>query len=503
MFGSRTAWRRIACVIGGLCLGGALALPIELRAEEVAPPVLFRPIDDNGKNKGKEEGEKGKKEDKKEAEAKRGLGQGLPSQFAGVPVLDLASCKAIALTKQPALAAGQAAHQAALARQHGLDTIKVPRFLARDLPIRKQQAAVGVQVTQLDVDRVQLDVVYSVTFCYLTAQYATEQRYLLESVRERLVKLQQGVEAGIEAGKTNIRKEDVARVRSSLNVLDAHIQEAISGEQRAMSGLREAMGVDPYSPLIIRATGLYRLRPDLDRDQMIAHALARRPEIQQVTLMSQVHGLEVEAQSLKRLFPTAPTFASGSDLHARLLPAGSYDEHYRPAAVGLDMPVTINGNCAARAEVASAYEQRSGSVVEKTKNLLVLETEQAYARYLEACKKLPLLEEAADNAQEVFAATNRAYQVAGKSTITPRDWILAGTQVTELRSQVNLARYQLLIALAGLERATACGYQPAFELAPTTDPLKKERQEEKKDNGKKNDNDVDAGKLDAPKKENN
>jgi outer membrane protein TolC len=467
MFGSRKAWRRIACLLGGLCLGGALSLPGELRAEAAAPPSQTNGNDNK----------------------KPGLGVALPPQLSGVPVLDLASCKAIALSKQPAIGAAQASYQAALARQRGLDTICVPRFLARDLPIRKTQAAVGVSAAQLEIQRVQLDAVYAVTFGYLSAQYAAEQHALLDSSRTRLVELKDGVKAGLDAGKTNIREEDLPRVDVYLGIVDGRIEESVQGEQRAMSALREALAADPHSPLVLRATGLFRLEPDLSKDQLVADALARRPEVQQATLLSQTHALEVEAQGMKRLFPTSPTFASGSDIHSRPLPAGSYDEQYKPAALGPEMPVTINGDCGARAEIARAYEQRSGSLLEKTRNLIVLETEQAYFRYLEARRKLPVLQEAARKAQEVFDATDKSFK-AGRREVAVRDWLQAGSQVTEVKSQVNQVRYQLLVALAGLERATACGYQPGFELAPTTDPPEQKRKE-KKENDKE--------KIDSPK----
>jgi hypothetical protein len=71
--------------------------------------------------------------------------------------------------------------------------------------------------------------------------------------------------------------------------------------------------------------------------------------------------------------------------------------------------------------------------------------------------------------------------------------------MTELRSQVNQARYQLLIALAGLERATACAYQPGFETAPTTDAAESDEKKKDKDEDK-NDKDKNGEKLGNPKK---
>jgi outer membrane protein TolC len=197
-------------------------------------------------------------------------------------------------------------------------------------------------------------------------------------------------------------------------------------------------------------------------------------------LLAQVHGLEIDAQAARKL-PQAQTFAAGSDIHSRPLPAGSYDERYSPAAVGPEMPANLAGNRDSRVQVAQIYAQRAGHVADKTRNLIRLETEQAYLRYLENARRLGPLLEAVDRAQAVFDAVRAAFEKGERAT-TVRDWLSAGSLVTELRSQVNQVRYQMLIALAGLERATAGAFRAGFEHAPTSDP--EERKEDSKDSDK-------------------
>jgi outer membrane protein TolC len=462
MFGCLPDWRRFhGHLLGSLAVPGLLAITAEIlertngsEPAPLSPPAVVTPV--------------------------------VP---AGVPVLDLKSCKALALVRQPAIAAAQASLSAAAARQHALDTIHIPRFLARDLPTRRQQAAVGISIAQAEVQRVQIDTLYSVTFSYLSAQYALEQRQLLDSSRERLDKLMEGVQAGLKAGKTNIRKEDEQRVESYLLVVKSKREEAIQGEQRALSSLREAIGADPHAPLMLTAIGQPRVRPLVAKNVVICQALTLRPEILQSSLLAQVHSLEVEAQNVHKLIPQSQTFAAGSDIHVRPLPAGSYNEQYSPAAVGPEMPANLAGKKCSRVEIAEIYAQRAGTVAEKTRNLLRLETEQAYLRYVETSNRLPSLIEAADKAQEVFDAVDASFQKGERAT-TVRDWLTAGSLVTELRAQVNTTRYQMLVALAGLERATAGAFCAGFETAPTTDPEKigkKEKEEEKEKNDKDKD----------------
>jgi outer membrane protein TolC len=411
-----------------------------------------------------------------------------------VPVLNLAGCKALALARQPAIAAAQASFNAAVARQSALETIRVPRFLVRDLPTRKQQAAVGLSIAQAEVDRVKIDTLFSVTYTFLSVQYAVEQGQLLDGARERLDKLMEGVKAGLKAGKTNVRKEDEARVQTYQLLVKSRREEALNGEQRAGSALREAIGIDAHTPLLLSCGGQFRVKPTVCKDVVVTQALTRRPEILQSNLLVQVHDLEVEAQWARKLLPQLQTFASGSDLHVRPLPAGLYGEQYSPAAVGPEMPANLSGNKHSRTEVAQIYSQRAGTVAEKTRNLIRLETEQAFLRFQEACRRLPALIEAADKAQAVFDATDASFKKGERAT-TVRDWLNAGTLVTDLKAQVNTTRYQMLIALAGLERATAGGFCAGFETAPTGDS------NGRKVNGDKDRNDKDRDDKDGDDKD--
>jgi hypothetical protein len=397
MIGTRSTWRRLRHrLLGALAAPGLLIATADLFAQDgpappSALPAVVAPVD--------------------------------------VPVLDLAACKAMALARQPALAAAQASYSAAIARQHGLETLRLPTFLVRDLKVRREQAAVGVCIAQAEVERVKLDTLYSVTFSYLSVQYAIEQRKLVDKAINGEPP-RTGLEEFLKRVKTlNFRKEELDRVEAYLELARSRREETILGEERAKSALREAVAADPHLPLLLTATGQVCPNPVVSKDQLLADALTRRPEILQVNLLAQVHGLEVDAQGAYKLLLRVPTFASGSDIHVRPLPAGSYDERYKPAAVGPEMPPVF-----------------------------------AYLRYLEAFNRLQSLEKAAKKAHEAFDRIDDRFQKANVAII--RDWLEAGTLSMELQSQINQARYQMQVALAGLERATAGAFQAGFETAP-------------------------------------
>ena len=91
--------------------------------------------------------------------------------------------------------------------------------------------------------------------------------------------------------------------------------------------------------------------------------------------------------------------------------------------------------------------------------------------------------------------------IAGKRDATIPNLLAIGSQLTELRGQVNQVRYQLLVALAGLERATAGGYCPDFEFAPTCDPIVVDESSNKDNEKDKKEQDGKPEKLQRPKVE--
>ena len=109
-------------------------------------------------------------------------------------------------------------------------------------------------------------------------------------------------------------------------------------------------------------------------------AVERRGEVIESALAEQVFCLEVDAQG-RLLMPSARTFASGGDIHARVLPASEFDPDYRPGPVGPDMPANLVGSRQERQDQAEAYHARSAAVAEKARNLVGLEAEDAYLRW--------------------------------------------------------------------------------------------------------------------------
>ncbi len=359
-------------------------------------------------------------------------------------------------------------------------------MLGRELPVRRKQASLGVIIAQAGVARAEVDTVYGVTYTYLAALNAAEQvRLVNEQIRPRLGDLATLV-TEVSKGKQRrdvVLEEHLNLVKSFLHTVTGRVQEADQGYQRARAALREAMGVGPDFVLELPDRNLPCPRVDPKLEELTALALARRAELVQVNTLAQVICLEIEAQNTS-CRPSLRTFASGSDLHANPIPTGTVEGlEYRPAPIGPDMPTTLNGSRAARVQLAHDYFERAEIAVVKTRNLIALEVEDLYRRWLDRAQRAVYLELA--YRQSVLFSEKVKASFNPKTPAYPNidEVINAGLVTSRLQLDWKEAHYQSLLALVALERATAGGFAVDFDAAPACEeglldlpgePMKKE-----------------------------
>ena len=426
MRGTGFSWRFGAHILGNLATPVLISLAGEAFAAEPLPPPIVAPA-------------------------------------AQSQVLDLHQCRDIALIQQPALAASRASLTAAVEKQQALDKLRLAAIIQRDLPVRRKQAAVGVQANQSALTLAESETIYGVTFSYLSALYANEQLQVADEAITRLKDLLEVVEKAVASG--DARKEfgqpQIDYIKTNLLVAQARREEAVEGLQRASSALREAMGVAGDCPISLAQGHLVDLNVTPDKEQIVALAISRRGEMGQATAGFQATCFEIEAQK-STFFFSGKTFAIGSDIHAYPIPLADHNDHYRPGGVGLEMPAMLAGTRGDRVHQAEAYHERAGAVVEKTRNLIVLDAEQAYLKWLEASKKLPYLREASMTGDRTADAYRKNFSPLANGKGTIEEVIGAGLQATNVKLQLNQARYQALLGLAALERATSGGFCPGF-----------------------------------------
>jgi hypothetical protein len=96
-----------------------------------------------------------------------------PAVVAAPVATNLESCLSVALSQQPALAAARASLAAAESGRRGIDSL--PRFavlFSPDVPIRRQQACIGVGIAAAGLQQAEWETRYAVARTYYSVLFA-------------------------------------------------------------------------------------------------------------------------------------------------------------------------------------------------------------------------------------------------------------------------------------------------------------------------------------------
>lgn len=433
----RTGWRRRFRIVGGVAVSVLTACPL---GQAQTSPAAAKPL--------------------------RLAGTAVVRASSDVRALSLAECIHLALEQQPALAAHRASLAAAETGRRALEKMHLASLMARDLPIRKEQAALGVTIASAGLNQAEWETRYAVTRTYLSVLYAREQQRVADDVVANLKFYQERVSELVKKGESREwTTSTVDKISVYLGLAEPRQAEAARGVERALAALREAMGVGPNYCFEVPPAPLPDVRAEVCRELIVQEALARRGEMLQAQTAAEVTRLEVDAQG-KSHMPTVRTFAAVADIHARPIPQGVQNTEYRPGAVGLDMPGTLAGHRSSRVERARDLSARAMAVVDKTRGLITLEAEDAYFKWAEAVKKVAQTRAGADAGIRLAKFTREDFRSGQKVKIEDllTNEVLAG----QAQAAANEARYQYALALAALERITAGGFDAGFLPRPVS-----------------------------------
>jgi outer membrane protein TolC len=378
-------------------------------------------------------------------------------------VLSLADCVHIGLEHQPSIKAQWATIAAAEKQVIALDRMGGLARVSREMPYRKQQACLGVAISQAGLQVVQWETIYSITRCYFMVTYARQQETVVKNLLEIMGQSLKIADATVQAGTVNgaLTQQDADKLRVNIDLLRIRLIEASSGTIRATAALREAMGLGCDEELLPLADALPPIGDAIDCAAVVQMALTRRGELVQVQNLAQVTDLEVCAQNNHGLLPLKLTFAAGADIHSVPVPPGSNNGTYRPAALGVEMPTTLVGRKNDRVGRAQDFSARNGAVVEKTQNLIALEAQDAFHKWQAAADQVKVLRDSAGTSAKLAdSITQRFNTNPGK--VSSEDYLRARTLDDQTQAQLNEALFHHAIGLAALERITAGGFIPSY-----------------------------------------
>jgi hypothetical protein len=392
-----------------------------------------------------------------------------PTQAAGP--LGLAECLHIALANQPRIAAARTDLALAHERNQTLLALRVPCFLAPDLPVRRQQSYLGITSAAAGVDKAEREATYAVMRTWFTVLFAREQERVARKVVDQLEATRKAAQGQLDAGAKGVTNSDVQRSLVYVRLAQTKQEEAEAGIKRALAALKESMGVGPDYPLEVPELNLPTPPYQPSREQVITLALARRGEIIQAGTFADVTALEAEAQSVSKGL-RVQTFAAGSDIHATNVPQKVANNEYRPGAIPPEMPNMLVGHKCERVQQAQTLHARAVTMLQTGKNLIALEAEDAYLRWEQADRQAKRAQEAATTGDKM--ASDMSMDFTSGANIRVETLINAQVTASQARGQFNEFRYRQILALVDLERITAGGFCAGLIEAVSAPPTAKE-----------------------------
>lgn len=390
-----------------------------------------------------------------------------PSAPSPERTLRLTDCLAISAEQQPSLKVARARLAAAHSKLAALESLDGPVVrLRHDLRLRRQQAQLGIEAAQANLTRLEIENRYVVTRGYLSVLYARAQWNVLNDLIDELTFLRERVRASVEKKeRPEWTAATVDLITLYLKRAEARRAEADRGIALSLAALREALALAPTVCVYIADEPIPEPTVRVCHEDILAAAVARRGEVLMANLASEATVLETDVQAARCRRGAVNTFAAGSDLHANHVPQPIYGEDFRPGGIPLAMPHVLVGPRANRVETARDYSVEAAAVAEKTRNLAVLEAEEAYFQWEEWSRKVVFLGEAQKIGTRLGTDLHAEFRGSLKrliEAIVPESLLAA-----QARTDYNEALFRQAIALAGLERVTG----GAFCAGLVTDPL--------------------------------
>jgi outer membrane protein len=303
------------------------------------------------------------------------------------------------------------------------------------------------EIQRLDEERVKRELIFSVESEFYellrALEYVRVQAAAVTSSEESLRVSQEKEKAGSAAGFEVLRAETrLANQQQSL--LNARNQAAI-----ARTNLTNTLGLAPTAALAPESPPALPAVPELSREKLLPLALERRPEARQARL-NQEKAVGAVRYAHQGATPSLSARLSGSYNPS---PANAFTPK-DAATLSLNLTVPLSDGGTTRSQVASARSdlRSAQSQHDEYRSGIAKEVEQAILSVEDARSRLTSTAKTVEQSQEAL----RIAQVR-LSTGIDTQLSVSDAQSTLVQSEVNHinARYDLLIALARLRRASA------------------------------------------------
>ena len=307
---------------------------------------------------------------------------------------------------------------------------------------RYEQAKLGVDVTQLQYDRLRETIAFQVTDAYFAVLRAQKARVIARDAVNQ-------AEAHLKTARSFFRqgvvdKNDVLRAEVQVNEMRQALVTAENAVEMATAALNRVLGIN-----VNRSTEVIDVesqpaftRPFVDCLELaVAHR--REFEVVQKAILAARYGLSAaQAEYLPRIFVAGSLSYLDDDYQL--------EKTIATGTVGIQLDLYTGGRRTAEARAARARTRRALEAGRQVCDGIAFQVKEAYLSINESRERIALSISAVAQAEENLRLINNKY---AQTAATPTDVVDAETLVTRSRQNYHAAVYDYLVALARLEYA--------------------------------------------------
>lgn len=349
--------------------------------------------------------------------------------------------------KQAALAGAPTNFQTDLLGERFLTTevlVTQPLYTGGKLRYRNEQAKLGIEAAEQDVAMTKDEIVFQVTRAYYGVLLARELERVAEEARGQFQATENLAQSLLKTGNEYITTADLRRATAGRLLAENQKLQTRRAAEQALAGLRAAMGLRQVMPLEVADARLVYAAAALDRDALLALALARRPEMAKAQLA--VQAAELERKVAKAQFhPDVGAFARMTTIQQnRDYPNPTVPTQFA-AGIEASLPLVAGGRRVAERHKADALIEAASAARDVVRNQIELEVVQAYLEWEEMAERLPLAKRVVDNLEAAMKALRDELALGLEDKDYPRHFDnRLSTRL--LLSQAEAAYYQQVLA---------------------------------------------------------
>lgn len=349
-----------------------------------------------------------------------------------------------------------------------------PLFTVNTLKLGLEQADLSYQRSTLQLQRTELDVIFSVTQAFLNLYRATRELEIRENELEQQKQAYDLASKKFAAGL--IPEVDALQTEVDLAQSQNRMFTAQTALQRQEDIFKQIIGLSLSQAVGVRTDISYQPF-EIDLSQAVAFALENRSEIREARIDKRLRELdikEVDARSSFRANISAFYDLSGVSNPELPLSTGPYDlfksswedlkDRPRNKGISLTFSMPLWDSGVNRAEVAAAQARIDQAELDLENESITVQREikDVVSRVLEARNRLEVLEKSQNVAE-------RSYEISlarfNNGDITTQDLALDRDRLTQARSTFLDAYIDYQVAVADLKRKTLYDFEKNVSLA--------------------------------------